>query len=416
MFLRKTVGIIRNVVEGGVDKSYQTCKFECDSASDLPAKNQTDYVIDLGSEAHDVSTNAKYMIKSDGTWVLQNPDGTAGYTKEEIDALIEGAEDYADSAVTTGINALDASTVGGTTRYIYQISQTNGKISAYSYATDTTPTAGSTKLVQSKGVKDYVDTAETNAKADWFLLGTQISAATAHANNLNNYKTPGHYYIASNTTAGNVDNTPVNYAGKLNVELISNDTNYIRQTYFANTDSTALISVRRYKGVDPDTQEDIWSEWVTFPTPANVIGMILGTTNATVIPSAGVNLDTLTTPGVWISGSTTGAQASSGRPNYANAGSKIFRLEVKSLSSTRPIQEMYVYRIGTSEGEFAKYQRMSKTNGTWNDWQQVNATDVGTYYPPAQQSLSPQVMSVNPVNLINEVDEVIVEETDDEMR
>lgn len=111
------------------------------------------------------------------------------------------------------------------------------------------------------------------------------------------------------------------------------------------------------------------------------ISDVFGTTSATIIPAVGVNLDTLTTPGVWISGSTTGAQASSGRPDYANSGSKIFRLEVKALSSTRAFQEMYVYRIGTSEGDFAKYQRMSRTDSTWNSWQQVNTTDVATYRP-----------------------------------
>ena len=96
MFLRKAVTLIRNVIVGGSDKSYQTCKFECDSASDLPAQDQTTYMIDIGSEAHDIDQNAKYCMKSDGTWVLQEA-GTAAYTKAETDALLA---DKADKSTT----------------------------------------------------------------------------------------------------------------------------------------------------------------------------------------------------------------------------------------------------------------------------------------------------------------------------
>lgn len=362
---------IQNV--GGV--ITRLCVIECDTVSDLPAMSQSGWSFMLGSKAHDISTNAWYSMKSDGTWVLQEP-GTAAYTKAEVDAIIA---------------ALDAPTAGGSGRYISEIYETDGVIHA-TPATIQTSVNTSNNAVSSNAVKNYVDdsiqtanaytdTGVQAAKDDWFLLGTQITAATAHANNLNNYKTPGHYYIASNTAAGNTDNTPVNYAGKLNVELISNATNYIRQTYFANTDSTGLISVRRYKGVDPDTQEDIWSEWITFPTPANTISMAFGTLNATIIPLAGVDLDTLTTPGVWIVSSTDAAKNCAGRPDYANAASKIFRLEVKNMSSTRVFQEMFVYRIGTYEGDFDRYHRMRKTDGTWNDWQHIDTTVVSTYYP-----------------------------------
>lgn len=337
------------------------------------------------------------------------------------------------------------------------------------------------------GVRNYVDTGVQEAKDDWFKLGTQITAATLHANNLNNYKTPGHYYIASNTTAGNVDNTPVNYAGKLNVELISNSENYIRQTYFANTDSTGLISVRRYKGVDPDTQQDIWSEWVTFSSQAyvdnavstkasitdiygpgiiipdgedlnndtykipgvyyrkststtNYIGNtpvtsnyykvivewiypdyrlkqtfvslsrdctyymrvydsggwqawnrfrsneqtllgVFGVNDATIISSSGFDCDTALTPGIYLAQNTTYAQNASGRPDYANAAANIWRMEVKLLNSIRVYQEMIVYRVGTYEGDFDRYQRMRRSDGTWNSWQHIDTTDVSTYYP-----------------------------------
>lgn len=407
MFIVKQTYLIQNV--NGVVR--RLCEFECDSVSDLPTQSQSGWDVMTGSKAHVIDTNSWYAIKSTGAWVLQNANGTAGYTKEEIDQLIQDTKDYADGAVTTGINALDATTVGGSGKYISSIYQTDGIIHA-SPATIQTSVNTSSNAVSSNAVKTYVDSGVQEAKDDWFILGTQITAATAHANNLNNYKTPGHYYIASNTTAGNVDNTPVNYAGKLNVELISNATNYIRQTYFANTDSTALISVRCYKGVDPDTQEDIWSEWMTFSTQNDIIPSTFGVLNATILSASGFDCDTALTPGIYIAGNTTYAQNSKGRPDYANAGANIWRMEVKLLNSVRVFQEMFVYRVGTYEGDFDRYQRMRRTDGTWNDWQHIETTTTGTYYPPVQQSISPQIMSINPVNLENQVDE----EIDDEMR
>ena len=363
--------ILQYAVQG---TPYVLAEFQVDTASNLP-QSTTNTKISIGPKANVIDTGAVYKMGANDTWILQVA-GTAAYTKAEVDAIIA---------------SLDAPTVGGSSRYISEIYETDGIIHA-TPANIQTSVNTSNNAVSSNAVKNYVDdsiqgantytdTKAQAAKDDWFQLGTQITAATLHANDLNNYKTPGHYYIASNTAAGNTDNTPVNYAGKLNVELISNATNYIRQTYFANTDSTGLISVRRYKGVDPDTQQDIWSDWVTFPTPANTISMAFGTLNATIIPLAGVDLDTLTTSGVWIVSSTDAAKNCSGRPDYANAASKIFRLEVKNMSSTRVFQEMFVYRIGTYEGDFDRYQRMRKTDGTWNDWQHIDTTVVSTYYP-----------------------------------
>ena len=59
--------------------------------------------------------------------------------------------------ITTAINALDVSSVGGDGKYIKSISETNGKISATVETMDTTPTASSTKAVTSGGVKTALD-------------------------------------------------------------------------------------------------------------------------------------------------------------------------------------------------------------------------------------------------------------------
>lgn len=76
-------------------KSLYVAHFQVDTESDLPAREQTDYIIDLGSTAHVVDTNSEYAIKSNGTWVLQY-EGTAAYTKAEIDDMFEDVDDKFD--------------------------------------------------------------------------------------------------------------------------------------------------------------------------------------------------------------------------------------------------------------------------------------------------------------------------------
>lgn len=71
-----------------------------------------------------------------------------------------GVKNYVDNS----INALDVSSVGGNGKYISAISEANGKISATATTMDTAPTASSTKAATSGGIKTAIDTAETNAK------------------------------------------------------------------------------------------------------------------------------------------------------------------------------------------------------------------------------------------------------------
>lgn len=61
------------------------------------------------------------------------------------------------SDITTAIQALDVSSVGGDGKYISAISETDGKISATATTMDTAPTASSTKAVTSGGVKTELD-------------------------------------------------------------------------------------------------------------------------------------------------------------------------------------------------------------------------------------------------------------------
>lgn len=198
-------------------------EFEVDDVASLPAQNQTTYSIGIGSVANVISNGSKYKMQSSGTWVLQPSEsgGGDGYTKAEVDALIQDTKDYADGEILGAINDLDVSAVGGTTKYIYSISQADGKISASAYTSDSAPTTGSTKLVQSGGVKTYVDDAKTAANnytdtavsnkitlADVFGQGTRIQGTSDNHEDLDNYWTAGNYHILTATDADYVDNKP----------------------------------------------------------------------------------------------------------------------------------------------------------------------------------------------------------------
>lgn len=84
-------------------------------------------------------------------------------------------ESFAKSGdITTAIQALDVSSVGGDGKYISAISETDGKISAAATTMDTTPTAGSTKPVTSGGIKTAIDTVNAKGLTIKEISGEQV--------------------------------------------------------------------------------------------------------------------------------------------------------------------------------------------------------------------------------------------------
>lgn len=68
---------------------------ECDDLADLPTTTQfTGFVIDKESIAHVINGNQKYMLNSQGVWMLQEDPLFSGiYTKSEIDDMISDIDD-----------------------------------------------------------------------------------------------------------------------------------------------------------------------------------------------------------------------------------------------------------------------------------------------------------------------------------
>lgn len=68
---------------------------ECDDIADLPTTTQfTGFVLDKESIAHVINGNQKYMLNSQGVWMLQEDPLFSGiYTKSEIDDMISDIDD-----------------------------------------------------------------------------------------------------------------------------------------------------------------------------------------------------------------------------------------------------------------------------------------------------------------------------------
>ena len=243
MFLRKAVTLIRNVIVGGSDKSYQTCKFECDSASDLPAQDQTTYMIDIGSEAHDIDQNATYMMKSNGTWTLQEA-GTAAYTKAETDALLA---DKADKSTT------------------YTKTQTDNLLAAKADASSVyTKTQTDNLLAAKANSSDVYTKSQTQSRIQADVFGVGNNTYIADASDMDSFTTAGVYIRQYSSGLSNFTHLPMNGSTypyepfKLVVEYL-NSPNNILQTIIPTYSSCGYFRRMRIYGAG-----GTWQAWQYF--------------------------------------------------------------------------------------------------------------------------------------------------------
>ena len=262
MFLRKAVTLIRNVIVGGSDKSYQTCKFECDSASDLPAQDQTTYMIDIGSEAHDIDQNATYMMKSNGTWTLQEA-GTAAYTKAETDALLADKADKSTTYTKTQTDNLLAAKADASS--VYTKTQTDNLLAAKADASSVYTKTQTDNLLAAKADASSVYTktqTDSHIQTDVFGYSDSMPRVTANSD-LNEYTLPGSYVCLSASNAGTLDNSPFGgtynaSAFKLEVRYIQSANN-IQQTIYPLYSDGSFFIRRKMTGAD-----GTWRQWVYF--------------------------------------------------------------------------------------------------------------------------------------------------------
>ena len=143
-------------------KNGQTVEF---SVADLVSGLQSEITLSNKLDADlvsDVSSENKFVTTAEKAAWNAKANASEVYTKKQTDSAIE-----------TAIGALDVSSVGGSGKYISEISETDGKISPIVETMDTVPTNGSTKAVTSGAVH-----AALGSKQD-ALSQSQLAAANS---------------------------------------------------------------------------------------------------------------------------------------------------------------------------------------------------------------------------------------------
>lgn len=169
-----------NAALNDIDKSISTIRTEAEAVKKNVAEESenTQKVIEGLSEKVDQKlTDLDSAIGDNIEYLNENfvPNTRTINDKPLSDDIVLTASDVGAATVddiTNAINDLDVASAGGAGKYISEISESNGKISATATTMDTTPTANSTNAVTSGGIKTAIDTAESNAKNLANAIGT----------------------------------------------------------------------------------------------------------------------------------------------------------------------------------------------------------------------------------------------------
>lgn len=118
---------------------------------------------------------------------------------------------------------------------------------------DTEPTDGSTNPVTSDGILNAIAAAVSES----YSLGDLIPDAS----NLNNYTTPGNYYISTPASAQTLYNCPATYSFRLTVTTLNGDARFIQtieEAIYNSSETTALNIYKRAYTVRG------WGDWYLF--------------------------------------------------------------------------------------------------------------------------------------------------------
>lgn len=303
------------------------------------------------------------------------PTGSFTHTLEQIDAAVTDVTTAtgesaslaaaitaaAETAATTAVGALDVLSVGGTGKYISEIKQEDGKISATPTSLASAPASGGTAAISSGAV--YTALSGKIGVDDVFGIGTEIPSP-ANLND-NTYKSIGVYYRSSTSNSG-ISNIPIDgYAFKLIVEYINSDTR-IRQI-FIPLNSSAIFYMRLFTGGG-------WQRWQTFKSEA---GMLDAGTAITATSASPVDVHSITTCGRY-NFSTSSAGNMTNMP-YRNSGGELIVEQIQG--STRIRQTLIFNNSDTMVGIFYVsflYSGSPDSNPVWSSWYKFEGTEVTT--------------------------------------
>jgi len=137
-------------------------------------------------------------LSDDLVTVLADPSTNGGYK-----ASLGDLSDY----VKSGLDYSDTATDG---TYIKEVDETNGVISVTRETADTTPTASSTKLVTSGGVKSALDSLESDVESELSMELTEVSGNPITISDASNTNCETLIATLSPTQAGSGDPSPTN--------------------------------------------------------------------------------------------------------------------------------------------------------------------------------------------------------------
>lgn len=188
--------------------------------------------------------------------------------------------------------------------------------------------------------KDYVDTAVA-------LKLDKAAVNMSTAQDLNTYVTSGDWNVAANATASGGTNYPVPFSGMLKVTAVSGGANVIQQ-YTRHATSNDVYIRGFYASV--------WSAWKRFTMDGDGLVTIV----------AGTDLDTITTPGEYMQGTTANATLLLHYPDDV-AG----RLIVKASGTTHIFQEYTTFNSTTLQDAVVTWSRAQYSAGAWSAWKRT---------------------------------------------
>lgn len=199
---------------------------------------------------------------------------------------------------------------------------------------------------------------EWNTPKDGINVKYEDASSISSGSDLNDYTTPGNYYVSTNAIASSLTNIPVSEGGRLTVMSISS-TNALLQIY---------ISV---SGVIYTRRKDLtgWYAW-----DYNADGINVKYEDAAAIPS-GADLNDYTQPGNYYVRTTAIATSLANAPLYLNgqAVNSGGRLLVMTLNSTNSILQIYT----NVKGEIFTRK---KDASNWTYWEQkISEADTSNY-------------------------------------
>ena len=153
-------GTNKRAVDSGISKTMDTTPTA--NSTKLVTSGGVKTYVDNAIDALDVASvggDTKYIS------AISETNGKISATVKDVAQTYSSTGTTAASgkAIAAAIGTLDVASVGGSGKYISAISETDGKISATSTTMDTAPTADSVKAVTSGGVKTAID-AEATAR------------------------------------------------------------------------------------------------------------------------------------------------------------------------------------------------------------------------------------------------------------